>query len=136
MRTVEEIVARINDREANDWLGFELGDYIDCLPFDAAKPWLKEGVTADEWTEMPRDRDSVLARMLEYMPFAWEKANNGRGLSASRSMSHYTAWAWLVGDDFGNLQDYEYYGKDNLVRICNHYGWNYAKWDDGERTNG
>jgi hypothetical protein len=30
------------------------------------------------------------------------------------------AWVWLLGDEavnhFGDLEDYEYYGKDNLVK--------------------
>ena len=74
-------------------------------------------------------------KMKEYMEFAWEKANEFRGLSAMRSMHHYTAWTWLLGDDFGNLLQYDYYGKDNLIRICEHYGWDHTKWDDGVRSN-
>lgn len=73
--------------------------------------------------------------MLDYMEFAWDKANNGRGISAMRSMHHYMAWTWMLGDDLGNLLDYQYYGKDNLVKICKHYGWDHAKWDDGVRRN-
>lgn len=83
----------------------------------------------------PRDRESILNEMLDYMSFAFEKANNFRGISASRSMSHYSAWTWLIGDDFGNLLDYEYYGKDNLVEICEKYGWDHSQWDDGVRLN-
>lgn len=68
-----------------------------------------------------------------YMPFAWDKANNGRGFSASRSMSHYQAWIWLAGDDIGDLSEYDSYGKDNLVKICKHYGWDHSQWDNGVR---
>ena len=50
-------------------------------------------------------------------------------------MCHYMAWVWLAGDDLGDLTDYQYYGKDNLVKICDHYGWDSSQWDDGERTN-
>ena len=135
MRTDEEILARIKEVERNDWLGTERGDLIEVLPFENVKPFLEEGVTEEEWTPLARDPDSVKARMLDYMPFAWEKANDCRGISASRSMSHFAAWTWLIGEDFGNLQKYEFYGKPNLVAICERFGWDHKQWDDGERTN-
>lgn len=136
MKTDSQILARISEIADRDFFGFESGDLIAVLPFTVAKSYLRDGVTESEWTPEPRDRDSVVARMLEYMPFAWDKANNCRGLSAGRSMSHYMAWTWLAGDDLGDLLNYEFYGKDNLVKICNHYGWDSSLWDDGERTNG
>lgn len=124
MRTDQEIIDRINARKEADFFGFEL-----------AKPFLNPDVKGEDWKVQPRDRDSVLKEMLEYMPFAWDKANNCRGLSAGRSMCHYMAWVWLAGDDLGDLTGYQYYGKDNLVKICDHYGWDSSQWDDGERTN-
>ena len=135
MRTDQEIIDRINARKEADFFGFELTDLLIRLPFELAKPFLNPDVKGEDWKVQPRDRDSVLKEMLEYMPFAWDKANNCRGLSAVRSMCHYMAWIWLAGDDLGDLTDYQYYGKDNLVKICDHYGWDSSQWDDGERTN-
>ena len=135
MRTDQEIIDRINARKEADFFGFELTDLLIRLPFELAKPFLNPDVKGEDWKVQPRDRDSVLKEMLEYMPFAWDKANNCRGLSAVRSMCHYMAWVWLAGDDLGDLTDYQYYGKDNLVKICDHYGWDSSQWDDGERTN-
>jgi hypothetical protein len=135
MRTDQEIIDQINVCAKRDWLGFEAADLINCLSFEAAKPLLKEGVTEDQWVVVARDRESILKKMLDYMPFAWEKANNGRGLSAGRTMSHYMAWIFLAGDDLGDLTEYQYYGKDHLVKICNHYGWDSSQWDDGVRQN-
>jgi hypothetical protein len=136
MRTDAEIVARIAEIEKRDFLGFEQNDLIAALTFEAAKPYLIEDATAEQFGEpVPRDKESVLKIMLDYMPFAWEKANNGRGISAARSMSHYTSWIWLAGDDLGNLNNYQFYGKDNLVKICDHYGWDHKQWDDGVREN-
>lgn len=135
IRTDDEIVARIKELEADDFFGWERGDLLNCLPFETATQFLKEGATPEGWKVLPRDRVSVVARMLDYMPFAWEKAKDCRGISASRSMSHFSAWTWLIDDDFGDLQDYEYYGKDNLVKICKHYGWDASQWDDGRRVN-
>jgi len=134
-RTQDEIVARIKWLEPNDFLGFKTGDLIDALHYEHAKPYLKPEVTADQWKPSPIDRESVVARMLDYMPFAWEKAHNCRGISASRSIAHFESWIWLAGDDLGDLSDYQFYGKDELRRICAHYGWDADQWDDGIRTN-
>lgn len=135
MRTDEEILARIEAVKNEDFFGAQTGDLLIRLSFEKAKPYLKPEVTADQWKVVPRDRDKVLVEMLDYMPFAWGKANDGRGLSAGRSMDHYMAWTWLAGDDLGDLRRYNYYGKDNLVLICKHYGWDAGQWDDGVREN-
>ena len=135
MRSKEEIINRINIVSKRDFFGFETGELIFHLPFDSAKEFLRPEVTREEYKQMSCERDDIVARMLDYMPFAWEKANGCRGISASRSMSYFTAWVWLSGDDLGNLLDYQYYGKDELVRICAHYGWDASQWDDGIRTN-
>jgi hypothetical protein len=136
MRTNEEIVARIEKLRPSDFLGFATQDLIFALDYEHAKPYLNEGVTAGEWKSEPRDRDAVVAKMLDYMPFAWDKANNCRGISASRSIAHYMSWIWLAGDDLGDLGDFEFYGKGELRKICAHYGWDADQWDDGVRTNG
>lgn len=135
MRTEQEILERIEAIKERDFFGFETLDLLTCLSFAAARPHLKPDAVESEWHQESRDRDAVIARMLEYMPFAWDKANNCRGLSASRSMCHYLAWVWLAGDDLGDLGDYEFYGKDNLVKICEKYGWDHKQWDDGRRVN-
>lgn len=135
MRTDAEILARIEERKEHDLFGWETTDLLVRLPFDAAKPYLIPEITEDGWKVWPRDRESLMAEMLDYMPFAWDKANNGRGISAGRTMHHFMAWTWLAGDDFGDLTDYDSYGKDNLARICKHYGWDSSQWDDGVRHN-
>lgn len=135
MRSVEEILDRIQERMPVDFMGIEANDLIQYLPFDAAKQFLKESFPKDQWKQIPSDKESVLKQMLEYMPFAWEKANNGRGLSAMRSMNHYSVWIWILGDDLGDLTNYQYYGKDNLIKICEKYGWDHTQWDDGIREN-
>lgn len=135
MRTQKEILARIDERKQHDLLGFELNDYLACLTLENVKPFLRADANLSDWKQSPHDRDTILKVMLDYMEFAWDKANNGRGISAMRSMHHYMAWIWFIGDDLGDLLDYEYYGKDNLVKICKHYGWDHTKWDDGVRRN-
>lgn len=121
-RTQEEIVERINQlkENGNDPLGFERSDLINYLPFRLAKEWLSDDVTEEEWNS--REGKTPKHQMKDYMEFAWEKANDERGLSAYRSMAHYTSWLWLDGDDYlcTTLRDYTDYGRPQLVDICKH----------------
>lgn len=139
MRTQKEILERIKEIEEHDFFGFQIENLIIRLNFKNAKPWLKNDAKESDWEVKSSDPEDIKTEMLDYMSFAWDKANNFRGLSASRSMDHYTSWVWLMGDndvkDIGNLQDYEFYGKDNLCRICEYYDWDANQWDDGVRLN-
>lgn len=134
MKSQDEIVARIESRKADDFFGFEVSEYVDFLDYQHAKPYLKPEVTENEWKQTDKTPKEV---MIDYMPFAWEKANNCRGLSAGRSLKHYVAWLWLDGDNelWPTIEDYEYYGKNQLVEICNYLELNSSQWDDGIRVN-
>lgn len=136
MRTTDEILARISDIRSRDLFGFEQSDLINALPFEQAKPFLKEGVTADQWAEA-QEKDP-LARAREYMAFAWNKANNCRGISATRSVSHFQSWLWLAGsDDFDDIAEaeYQFYGKPVLVVAAEALAVDWRALDDGFWTN-
>lgn len=140
--TAEQIVQRIRDRVEEDFMAFETGEYIQCLPFELASEFLPPTVVASEWVPREHSRETVLKIMGTYMPYAWEKANERRNISANRSIMHYIAWTWLVGDtELSEWIDQQYdanfvfYGKDILVRICQHYGFEWEPLDNGERTN-
>ena len=134
-RTDDEIISRINVVADRDFFGFEVSDLVVRLEYEKAKQFIPTDVIQKDWEVVSREPADVISMMRNYMSFAWEKANDGRGLSAGRSLSHYSAWIWLAGDDLGDLLEYEFYGKDKLVLICNHYGWDSSEWDDGVRTN-
>lgn len=139
MRTQDEIVARYHARKMHDMFGFEVGEYIDYLDYEHAQPFLKDGVTKEEWEQSLSETESPAERIKNYMEFAFEKANNFRGISAARSLMHMIAWLWLDGqDEFlaqHNLEEYEFYGKDHLVAICKLYGIDHTQYDDGVRQN-
>lgn len=139
MRTFEEIVNYYEEKKATDFFGTYAGDLLGYLPYKYVQKYLKPECTETEWIPLEYTEETVKKEMIDYMEFAWEKANRCRGISASRSMEHYTAWIWLLGDDavsrFGDLQSYNYYGKDNLIRICDFLGLDHKQWDDGERVN-
>jgi len=105
MRTQEEIVKQIDERSSGDFLGFEVDEYILFLDYEHAKPLIKKGTTKKQWDEgtldgrgTPTD-DALRATMRQYLDFAVEKIINHRGISADRSVGHYRAWFWLLGDD-------------------------------------
>jgi hypothetical protein len=139
MRTQEEIVARIKVRRNIDFLGLETLFYYPYLDYIHAKEFINPEVTKDIWNKDMEE--SISSKQIEdYMPFAWDKANNCRGLSAHRSIMHFIAWVWLDGDDSGWLEkdyndNYEYYGKPQLVKICEKYDIDWKKLDNDRWTN-
>lgn len=138
MRTTQEILERIKEVEKDDFFGAIRSDLMDFLPFAEAKQFLKGGVTEDQWNQKENTRDSIIKEIVDYLPFAWDKANNCRGLSAGRSIDHMSAYAWLLGDEeLRGLEEveYEHYGKEKLEYMCKVAGVDPKQWDDGVRTN-
>ncbi len=140
MRTQQELLDRIKFRKNNDMLGFEVQEYINFLDFDNAKEYLKEGVTKEEWDKAKNKQEDIKQIMTDYMEFAWDKANSFRGISAERSIMHYVAWLWIDGSEEANrlsetIENYECYGKPQLVEICKYLGIDHNKYDDGVRRN-
>lgn len=130
MRAQEEIVARINAAKEEDIFGFESSDLVDALDFEHAKPFLKEEATAEGWEKRKEEIDSttdegVRKQISEYLTFAFDKALGHRGISASRSVSHFRAWCWLLGDDelvsFIDDDNYAQYGMPVLVAVAKKY---------------
>lgn len=137
MRTSAEIAARIALRRLDDPLGFETSEYLLALNYDDAAPFLKPGSTTREaWDSsiVYRSDADLLTRMKSYVDFAYEKINDERGISANRSISHYVAWLFLIGndslrewveDEFGHR--YHSYGRHIMDRIVAEYGWKPAR---------
>ncbi len=143
MKTPAEIVVelkRIANGEVSDFFGSRAGDLVEHLEFEQAREFLKPEGTAEEWKAKPLTREGVEAEMREYLSFAWDKANNCRGLSASRSMDHFSTWLWMIGDPeltsgFDAIE-YEHYGKEKLIYISEKVGFDWKEVDDNIRTNG
>ncbi len=134
MKTQDEIVERMEQVKDNDFFGFQQSDLMDYLDYDHSKPFLKDDTTKEQWEEFAVETKTPTEAIKDYMPFAWEKANNCRGLSASRSIEHMTAWLWLDGKDelLPKMEsEYEFYGKPCLVIVCREYNIDWRKLDDG-----
>lgn len=141
MRTDSEIIAKAEAWQSADIFGTRQSDLVGCLPFESARQFLKDGVKPEQWKHEDRAPEAVKARLIDYLPFAWEKANHCRGLSAARSLDHMVAWLWLMGEDAfirkTRLGDqYEYYGKPHLREISELVGFDWRKHDNGYWRNG
>lgn len=136
MKTQFEIVEQIIERSQYDFFGFEWHEYLRALDFEHVKQFLKEDQKEEDWKADLACEANILAQMKEYMPFAWEKANNCRGISALRSIMHYEAWLWMLGEEdlAKKIYDYEYYGKDELREICFFLGIDANQYDNGIRV--
>jgi len=138
MKTQAEIVDRLVERRKDDHFGFEWQQYASALDRHHIGPFLHEGVVPDEW-KPGWTAANLFGEMKDYMQFAWDKANNCRGISANRSVMYYVAWLWLNGDDAASAAvqkefdgNYCFYGKPILAAICEFYGWDWKQWDDGK----
>jgi hypothetical protein len=139
LRSFEEIKEKINSMDVftRSMVGIDLVKY---LPYEYAKEYLKPDCTEKEWTDDLAEytKDNIIEEMKDYISFAWDKANNCRGVSACRSLMHFSNWFWLIGEDELSdyaAGDYEYYGKPQLEKITEWLGLNPKDYDDGERTN-
>lgn len=141
MRTDQEIIDRLAFLKIGykDFFGFQTADLVCYLSFDAAKTHLKDGVAPESFKAISKrnDRDAIISEIRDYMPFAWEKANDCRGLSAGRSIDHFKAYLWLLGEDavVEQIGSYSEYGKPQLRAICEKYGIDWRSLDDGRWRN-
>lgn len=81
--------------------GFDVEVLARALTFEQAQGAgiLKEDATDDGWGEPFADDDAVRAAAVDYLQFAFGKAQDHRGLSASRSVDKMTEFLWLLNID-------------------------------------
>lgn len=142
--TPDEIIGFMHKMTPHDQFGFIRNDCIVYLDYELAKPLLTPGCTAQIWAEQfqrAHTIESVREEIVKYIPFAWDKANGCRGLSAARSMMHFIAWTFLAGDIElseriqAMFRSYQHYGKAVLVLISEHYRVDWRQLDDGKWRN-
>lgn len=132
MRTQEEILNRFEN--ADDFFGTQKSDLLSYMDFETAKPFLKDEYVnkiengIEIWETAPNPKKQIL----EYLDFAYDKAEGERGLSAGRSMLHFKTWIWLDDDAFYEevidlLDNYTDYGIPALDMISEHYGYKRAE---------
>jgi len=112
-------------------LRFERGVLFDFMELATMKPFLKpEFQTDDELAKLTTDTDNIedaVQDFLDYMVFAWMKATDERGISASRSVCKLGEWLWILGreDLYDVIHDdslYNPYGAPALIAVCEDLG--------------
>ena len=100
IRNQEEIKVRF--QKVSDLFGTQKNDLINYMTFDNAKTFLKEEYVKEveagtvKWVISTDPKKEIL----DYLDFAYNKAENERGLSAGRSMLHFKTWIWLDDNSF------------------------------------
>jgi len=124
-----------SQREGDDVLGFMFEAAIAWLTFEECKPWLKPEAKADGWPiPLEWSRNTVLAEMKDYMRFAWGKALDHRGISASRSVQKFTTWLRMLGEESCiSGVPYENYGAPILMAISKKFRFYVPKDPAAER---
>ena len=128
MRTAVEILTlyqKMRD-DGKDFFGFVGEVMIRYLPFDLAKPFLKDSVQETDWHPHGLTDEAVLKEMSDYMTFAWGKVENHRGLSAGRSIEKMSAWLRVLGNDeladkLDSGDPWGQYGAGLLAIVCEKY---------------
>lgn len=125
---------RIMKLKTGDYFGFKSEVALQFLPFRKVKQFLCDDYVAKvekEEVEFHQITDVMEAvqDFLDYMVFAWMKADEGKGLSASRSIDKLSAWMMILSrpDVAKILQDYSLYspyGKPALRKACEILGIN------------
>lgn len=140
MKTLEEIKNKLKSiltTPGEDTFGTKYTDLLVLLPYEYAKEFLKDAVTEAEWQgvdgKTEYSEEGIKKEIIAYLPFAWEKANSCRGLSAARSMDHMWAWCWVLEweDLCESIKGYSLYGKPQLKAISERVGFDWAAYHNG-----
>lgn len=130
-RAQKEILDRFNDEELHlgDFFSAQKEDLICYMTFNNAKQFLKEDFVkkVDNGKEKWKKYSNPKKEILDYLDFAYMKAEDERGLSACRSLLHLKTWIWLEDKEFydkiiDEIENYYDYGLPVLKKISKHYG--------------
>ena len=117
--------------DETSFFGFGKEVASDYLNFEQCKKFLKkefiEKYEAGEEFKMVTDIKEAAQDFLDYMVFAWMKAMDERGISASRSIEKLAAWMKIlnrddVADVLGDDNLYNPYGRPALKKACEMLG--------------
>lgn len=140
IRTVEEVRARYNDekRKHSDVFGFG----AEVLGVHIPEGW--QPGHEHETENHPLTEEYVRTQAVNYLQFAFGKALDHRGISASRSVMKMREYAWLLGLDEAvafadDDKNYPNYGVPVLKHMARALGVplppEIEKWEDGAMCN-
>lgn len=125
-------VAKTIFNEEDDFFGFAREVAYRFMPFEDAKDHLTEEFLekiekGEKKYVQITDVMEAVQDFLDYMVFAWMKAAEGKGISASRSIIKLSAWMQIlsrpdVADILNDDSLYAPYGKPALRKACDILG--------------
>ena len=130
-RTQKDLSDRLAAIRDDDMLGFRTGVLLEFADGPTLRPFLKEEYQTDEYISAhvieTDNLEDAAQDFLDYMVFAWMKATDERGISASRSIDKLGEWLWILGreDLYEVIHDdglYSPYGAPALIKVCESLG--------------
>lgn len=133
LRSQDELSKKFDElRKTVRFIDFRPEVLINYLSFENAKPHLKEEYVKEveagtkQWEQIT-SIEKCAEDFLNYMKFAWGKAEDERAISASRSIQKLGMWLWIMNrDDLRRtIEDddlYNPYGAPALIEVCNQMG--------------
>jgi hypothetical protein len=133
LRTQEELANKFDELQNGGRIfNFRPEVLINYLTFESAKPHLKEEYVKEveagtkQWDQITTI-EKCAEEFLDYMKFAWGKAEDERGISANRSVQKLGMWLWIMNrDDLSRIIEdddfYNPYGAPALIEVCNQMG--------------
>ena len=129
MKSLDEIIERYKAKndDPDDMFGFYRDVLSEYIPLDR---WVETGgfdeekiaaLTDDQREQVTKnhlpDEAAGTAEAIRYLEFAFGKADDHRGLSASRSVDKMAAHLWVLDHDLTEYDEAEYamYGVPKLV---------------------
>jgi len=127
-----------------------------ALPLESAKTTqlVKIDATEEEWEKVSITSEAdIRAKFFEndgcLIDRAWDDANALRGMRCRQNLAAIAAFVWLLGPEHGELlekiqggfdpkgdqrtvRDLDYYGKRQLVAVCEHFGVAWMSKDNDE----
>ncbi|WP_210499184.1 hypothetical protein [Vibrio crassostreae] len=124
MKTIEELLTyksrSFDGRDMSRLCTYFTSEQIESLGFEFNSPETRKEHKPKELT-----RDSLLLALRGDLDFAFEKAHDGRGLSAAAMTCVTSMWVWALGDEetVGTVEDvgYEPYGLPYLRAVADFY---------------
>ena len=134
LQSSKSIREKYDTVKENDFFGFasqvyfEFIDWEDCKDLYQAE-YIQDVESGKEKFEPITDIMEAAQDFLDYMNFAWGKAQDKRGISASRSITKLSAWLWIMGrpdlsEEIEKDELYNPYGASALISICEKMGIN------------
>ena len=132
MLSREEILKAVKNGRNSE--SIDSRDYSRLVEFFPVKDWepfgfsLKKGKAAPVIKELTED--AIKKELQGDLAFAFKKALDCRGLSASAMYAVVKMWLWILEDDLQHCEDFRYYGLPLLKKIAVKYGFDNPIGDD------